>query len=71
VDAAINLGFISQGSLILHKKQLQDSIFSVHKVTRAQFDSSMTWYSTQLPELQQVYEKVTIRLNQMHAEAQQ
>lgn len=70
IDAAINLSYIHQGSLIVNKSKIQDTIFLEHKVKRIDFDSSVAWYGRHPDELKEIYDVVTEKLNSKHAEAQ-
>lgn len=70
IDAAINLGYINQSTLIYNKNRLQDSVFLQHKIKRVDFDSSVVWYAKHLQELQLIYDDVTTKLNKKHAETQ-
>lgn len=70
IDAAINLGYINQSTLIYNKSKLQDSVFSHYKIKRAGFDSSVVWYAKHLQDLRIIYDDVTTKLNKKHAETQ-
>ncbi|HRC66965.1 MAG TPA: DUF4296 domain-containing protein, partial [Bacteroidales bacterium] len=42
--------------------QIEDSLFKKHHITRAQFDTSMVWYSAHAEELDKIYDQVIQQL---------
>ncbi|MBN2482041.1 MAG: DUF4296 domain-containing protein [Bacteroidales bacterium] len=60
---AIALHNIPQYSgFALDSANLYESVFSNHGVTRTQFDSTISYYSSRPEEFQQIYNKVTGKL---------
>jgi hypothetical protein len=50
---------------------LYNSVFSKHKITRAQFDSSLIYFASKPEEFQKIYDKVNAKLKMMELEAQE
>lgn len=55
---------IPQYSTSEAKEQLRQTVFDRHKVTQAQFDTSLIWYSEHMTKYSQIYERVTARLKE-------
>lgn len=53
---------------MLDSASLYTSVFEKHGVTRAIFDSTMTWYTLHTEAFVDVYNQVIARLNAMEAE---
>jgi len=53
---------------LLDSASLYESVFNKHKVTRAQFDSTMQYYSAHPDDFQQMYNTLTARLKRMEDE---
>jgi hypothetical protein len=53
---------------LLDSASLYTSVFEKHGVTRAIFDSTMTWYTLHTEDFVLVYNKVISRLNAMETE---
>ena len=64
--AVENLG--RNSNELLDSAALYGSVFSKYGVTRAQFDSTLNYYSTHSDDFQKLYNKVTARLKKMEDE---
>jgi len=53
---------------VLDSASLYESVFNKYNITRAQFDSTMQYYSAHPDDFQQVYNKLTARLKRMEDE---
>ncbi|MBN1157914.1 MAG: DUF4296 domain-containing protein [Bacteroidales bacterium] len=52
----------------LDSAELYESVFSNHSVTRAQFDSTISYYSSRHEEFQLIYNQVSAKLNLLYEE---
>jgi hypothetical protein len=52
-------------AFVLDSASLYESVFNKYKITRAQFDSTMQYYSAHPDDFQQVYNKLTAKLKRM------
>lgn len=52
----------------LDSASLYTSIFNKHGVTRAEFDSTLSFYSTRTDRFQKIYEKVALKISMMEKE---
>ena len=50
------------------KSVIREAVFNRHKITQAQFDSSLVWYGNHIEEYMEIYDKVIERLNQENEE---
>ncbi|HEY9122858.1 MAG TPA: DUF4296 domain-containing protein [Bacteroidales bacterium] len=50
--------------------RLSDSVLKANGVTKAQLDSSLTYYATDLERFEKIYDEVLNRLNKMQAKLQ-
>jgi hypothetical protein len=52
----------------LDSASLYTAIFNKHGVTRAEFDSTLSYYSTRTGRFQKIYEKVALKISLMEKE---
>ncbi len=69
-DAAINLNNEYPKDILLDKQSLYNDIYKKHKVRKAQFDSSFTYYSGDMDKMWDIYNDMLIVISEKQAAIQ-
>lgn len=68
VETAQNLKVIEPDSTNSEYNRLFESIFVSHGITKARFDSSLYYYSTQTDQMNVIYDKVLEELSELESQ---
>jgi len=71
IDAAFNTQIIQSKKLDVNLQQLYNDACSKRFVTRAQFDSSFSYYTKHLKEMNEIYEELINELSRRQAKPTQ